>query len=193
MKKNHSLIISMGIIVLIFVLTGISYSQGTRFTTPRKGDTIENRQDFIVSLTIDKFDKTTGHYWVAIATVTRSTNWERVLELYKKSGSKSGDAVREEQEEMKNLIAEWKIDQVWPKFYVPVSPYQGRVFDGGQNPMKGIDPQPMILLILKVDDTLQDYFRGWFQAGEAGKGYPGIPVSRFSQTMILARCEIFFP
>ena len=193
MKKNHSLIISMGIIVLIFVLVGISFSQGTGFTTPRKGDTIESRQDFVVSLEIDKFDNTTGHYWVAIASVTGAANWEKVIELYKKSAGKSGEVAKAGQEEMKKLIGEWKIDQVWPKFYVPVSPYQGRVFDGGQNPMKGFEPQPMILLILKVDDTLQNYFRTWFQAGEAGKGYPGIPVSRFSQNMILARCEIFFP
>jgi hypothetical protein len=192
-KKNNGVIISMGIIALIFALAGISYSQGTGFTAPRKGDTVTNRKDFGVSIEIDDFDKTTGHYWVAIASVTGAANWERVLELYKKSGGKSDEAAKAVQEEMKTLINGWKIDQVWPKFYVPLNPYQGRVFDGGQNPLYGLEPQPMILLILKVDDPLHNYIRKWFSDGAAGKGYPGIPAASFTENMMLARCEIFFP
>jgi len=59
--------------------------------------------------------------------------------------------------------------------------------------LEGLEPQPMILLILKVDDSLNNYFKQWFREGSKGKGYPGIPVSKLSKRMVLDRCEIFFP
>jgi hypothetical protein len=161
----------------------------TGFTSPLKGDTIEYREDFVVSLEIGNFVKG-GNYWVAIASVTGYNNdWKSVLELYKKALGKNNEA----RKEMNELISKWQIDQFWPKFYVSESHCEDRIFDGGKNPLKGLEPQPMILLILKIDDPLQNYIEKWLKDGASGKGYPGIPASRLTGNMILARCEIFFP
>jgi hypothetical protein len=191
--KNKNVVMTVPVIILlILILPGLLFNQAnekTGFTSPLKGDTITNRQDFVVSLEIGNFNEG-GNYWVALASVTGHNNdWERVLELYKKSRGKNNEA----RKELNQLISKWQIDQFWPKFYISENPCQDHVFDGGQNPLKGLEPQPMILLILKVDDTLQNYFKQWLKNGAAGKGYPGIPVSRLPQNMILARCEIFFP
>lgn len=158
---------------------------GAAFTTPRSGSLVEHRQDFKVSLEIQDMDRD-GSYWVAIASVTgHDDTWDRVKELY--------DQGKLRDPEMLELISQWQIDLLWPKFYVPKSPFQGRVFDGGTNPLRGLDPQPMILVLLKVDDALEEDFRTWFRQGAAGAGYPGIPALRFSEDMFVARCEIFFP
>ncbi len=155
------------------------------FTHPRCGSLVENRQNFGVSLDVRDMDRD-GSYWVAIASATgHDDTWDRVKELY--------DEERLRDPEMLELISQWQIDLVWPKFFVPTSPHQGRVFDGGVNPLRGLDPQPMILVLLEVDDALEEYFRTWFRQGAAGGGYPGIPASSFTEDMIVARCEIFFP
>jgi hypothetical protein len=193
MKKKSVFVTSLVIVFgfLIFPVVVFTVSDGeTGFTSPQKGDTIGNRKNFVVSLDIDDFDKTTGHHWVAIASVTGHNNkWDRVLELYRKSKGEHNAA----RKEMNKLISEWRINQFWPKFFVPEESYEGNVFDGGKNPLQGLEPQPMILLIIKVDDKLQKNFRQWFRRGSEGKGYPGFPASILSGNMILARCEIFFP
>ena len=160
------------------------------FTSRISGETIKHRKDFPVSVDIRDFDDS-GNYWVAIASVSgHDKTWELVLKLRKQLQKKDDE---KKKAELQQLISEWPIDQFWPKFYVPESPYQSKVYDGGTNPLKGLEPQPMVLLILEVDDSLQSFFRRWFRDGAAGKGYPGIPVSRLGENMILARCEIFFP
>jgi hypothetical protein len=193
MSKKNVLPIGLVIILLTLVSPGFIFNQGNErigFTTPLKGDTIVNRKDFVVSLEISNFDKKTGHHWVAIASVTgHNKKWERVLGLYRESRGKHNAA----RTEMDKILSEWQIDQFWPKFYVPEKNYENRVFDGGSNPLKGLEPQPMILLIIKVDDRMQNNFRQWFKRGAAGNGYPGYPASILSENMVLARCEIFFP
>lgn len=186
---------SYPIIILVALLSsvtvrGIAYGQRAAFTTPSRGSVVDNRRDFKVAVQIDNFESG-GHYWVAIASVTgHAETWNRVLELYRqlRGGRDTSKAA-----ELVKLIGRWQGDLFWPKFFVPESPYEGRVFDGGSNPLHGLEPQPMILLLLKVDDRLQAYFRNWLREGSAGKGYPGIPASRLGKAMILARAEIFFP
>lgn len=197
MKKKSVLLTGFVITLAFFVIPGFMFAYGnwaTGFTSPQAGDTIENRKDFIVSMEIDNFDKVTGHYWAVIASVTgHSGTWDRVLRLYQKIKVNNAKYEEKAVSEMKKLISNWELDLIWPKFYIPHSPYEGNIYDGGQNPLKGLEPQPMILLIIKVDDTMQKYIRKWFQNGEAGKGYPGIKAAKFSKKMILTRCEIFFP
>ncbi len=165
--------------------TAPGFASGSAFTSPRAGITIENRQDFEVSLEISRMDLK-GSYWVAIASVKGDDDdRDRVNELY--------DEGKNRDPEMLELISRWQIDLVWPKFFVPKSPYRGRVFDGGQNPLLGLEPQPMILVVLKVDDALEEDFRSWFRRGAAGEGYPGIEAYRFTEDMVIARSEIFFP
>ena len=158
--------------------------------SPASGKKIVHRENFPVSVDIKNFDDS-SNYWVAIASVSgHDDTWERVLELREQLRKKDDE---KKEAELQKLISKWPIDQLWLKFYVPESPYQSKVFGGGSNPLKGLEPQPMVLLILKVDDSLQRFFRRWFRDGAAGKGYPGIPVSKLRPNMILARCEIFFP
>lgn len=188
MKKINVLLTLTAACLFVTALPALTFAQGGGFTSPRKGDTIENRKAFMVSLQINDFDKS-GHYWVAIATVTgHDSTWKRVLELYKES--RNGN--RAARSKIKALIGEWQIDQFWPKFYVSKSPYEDVVYDGGINPLRGLEPQPMILLILKVDDPLTDFFKKWFKEGPK-KGYPGIGASELGRGMVIARCEIFFP
>ena len=193
MKKKNVLVTWLVIVFWVLVFPVVIFTvnnEETGFTLPQKGDTIKNRNDFVVSLEIGDFDKTTGHHWVAIASVIgHDKKWDRVLELYKESRDQRNAA----RKEMNKIISKWQINQFWPKFYIPERSYEGNVFDGGHNPLTGIDPQPMILLIIKVDDKLQNNFRRWFRRGSAGKGYPGFPAQILSENMILARCEIFFP
>lgn len=160
------------------------------FTFPRKGDTIDNRADFIVSMQIDNFDES-GFHWVAIASVTgHDASWKRVLQLYKKSKG-TGDNEDEDKYDLVKLISKWKNLLFWPKFFIHESPYEGHVYDGGENPMHGLEPQPMILLIIKADDRLHEYFKNWLREGPS-KGFPGIKASILNENMILTRCEIFF-
>ncbi len=191
MKQGWPKFLVISIIFLISLSFGkVCLSQEAFFTTPRRGAIIENRQDFSVAVQIEDTDPR-GYYWVALASVSvNRETWKRVVELFNQINSGSGyDA----SSEMQRLLNEWAIDLFWPKFYIPKSPYQGRVFDGGTNPLHGLEPQPMILLVLKVDDALQNYFRNWLRSGTAGRGYPGIPASRLGRDMVLERCEIFFP
>ncbi len=179
------------VIVLLALLSSVAVpdaegQQRAAFTMPRKGSVVQNRRDFPVSVQIDNFEPS-GYYWVAIGSVSgHAETWDQVLELYRaRDASKGGKLLK--------LIGGWQVDLFWPKFLVPKSPYEGKVFDGGSNPLHGVEPQPMILLLLKVDDPLQTYFRRWLREGSAGKGYPGIPASRLGKDMTLARTEIFFP
>lgn len=91
--------------------------------------------------------------------------------------------------EVDSLINKWEINQFWPKFYVKTPIYESKIYDGGTNPFPY--PQAMILLLLKVDDSINNCFELWFEEG-VEKGYPGIPLSFLKPYMIKARCEIFF-
>lgn len=125
-------------------------------TFPSAGALIQNRLDFPVAWSIEKYDKDKSehlHYWVSIASV----NENKELALH------------------------------WPKFYVKSGQGQGRISDGGQNPFP--DPQPMVILLLRVDDAANQRFTAWLKRGPA-EGYPGLPIS---QSEIVARVPIVFP
>ncbi len=107
------------------------------FTMPRQGDTIQSREDFAVSVEINDFGPN-GTYWVAIASVTgHEETWDRVLELRERIKHSKDSAARSE---LSKLVEKWPITLFWPKFYVPENPYEGRIFDGGTNPLRGLEP-----------------------------------------------------
>lgn len=81
-----------------------------------------------------------------------------------------------------------EIDLHWPKFYVKAGQAQGRVSDGGQNPLP--DPQPMVILLLRVDDATNQRFTAWLKRGSTEGGFPGLPVK---MSEIAARVPIKFP
>ncbi len=61
----------------------------------------------------------------------------------------------------------------WPKFYVKAPVYTGKAYEGGFNPLP--QPQPMVILLLKVDDATNQRFEQWMKDGPS-KGYPGFRV-----------------
>ena len=186
-SKCITLLISF---VVVLCASMPARAENAYISEPRRGDTIQNRRDFTVTVQIDGFD-VSAYYWVAIASVKEhSETWDRILTLYDSLKKKPNDALRGE---MLKLMDKWQIDLFWPKYYVSTKLHEGRVFDGGSNPLHGLEPQPMILIVLKIDDTLQAFLRKWLRDSAAGKGYPGISASKLNKSMILARCEIFFP
>lgn len=78
-----------------------------------------------------------------------------------------------------------KPDLHWPKFYVKEAHFKGRIFDGGQNPLP--EPQPMMVLLLLVDDATNQRFNRWLKGGAPYKGFP------VRQDEIVASVPIFFP
>jgi hypothetical protein len=187
--KIKIFIVSILVIILLgFVSLGICNVKGednTLFLEPGKGTTILNRKNFPAKTQIDNMDEN-YHYWVAIASVKgHDSSWNKVLELRKDLENK------EKKHQMLKLIGKWEVDLIWPKYYIKKNIYEGRVFDGGFNP--GNEPQPMILLVLKVDSKLNSEINKWFREGPR-KGFPGMEVEKIKHNMkILARCEIFFP
>jgi hypothetical protein len=191
MKKNNVCVTWFVIILLIHVLPEFIFSEKSRrtgFTALQKGETLI-RPEFDVSLEISNFNRTTGHYWVAIASVKgHLKSWDRVLKLY----TKSKDRHNSTRKELNILISEWQLNLFWPKNHIDKNPYEGVVNDNGKNPLRAMEPQPMVLLIIKVDDKLHNQIRQWFRKGSAENSFPGFPASMLSKRMILARCEIFF-
>ncbi len=171
------------LLVIAGLIAGAAQAEST-FTEPRNGETVGHRKSFTAAVDIEDYSSA-GKYWVAIASVTgHERTWDRVLELREQVMTADDRAARSE---LIELIGDWPLDQFWPKFFVKSNPYKAQVFDGGTNPLS--EPQPMVLLLLKVDDSLQEYISGWFK----DKDYPGIPATRLRRGMILARSEIFFP
>lgn len=84
-----------------------------------------------------------------------------------------------------NVTNNGEPDLQWPKFYVKEGKSKGRIYDGGQNPFP--DPQPMLILLLRVDDATNQRFSAWLRQGEP---YPGLPVK---PREIVARVPIRFP
>ncbi len=62
----------------------------------------------------------------------------------------------------------------WPKFYIKSANFRGRVSDGGQNPLP--EPQVMMIVLLRVDDTTNQRFIRWLKNGSNTGSYPGIPI-----------------
>lgn len=75
-------------------------------------------------------------------------------------------------------------DLHWPKFYVKSGHFQGNIYDGGQNPLP--TPQPMIILLLRVDDSTNQRFIRWFKKGN----FDGLKVN---PSEIAASVPIRFP
>lgn len=84
-----------------------------------------------------------------------------------------------------NVTDNGEPDLQWPKFYVKKGQAVGRIFDGGQNPFP--DPQPMLILLLRVDDSTNQRFSAWLRQGAP---FPGLPVN---PREIAARVPIRFP
>jgi hypothetical protein len=76
----------------------------------------------------------------------------------------------------------------WPKFYVKSAQFKGRIFDGGENPFS--KPQPMIILLLKVNDSTNQQFELWLEKGKNSGHYEGIPID---SSQITASVPIYFP
>jgi hypothetical protein len=76
-------------------------------------------------------------------------------------------------------------DLQWPKFYVKEGKSKGQICDGGQNPFP--NPQPMLILLLRVDDSTNQRFSAWIKQGVP---FPGLPVNPRD---IVARVPIRFP
>lgn len=76
----------------------------------------------------------------------------------------------------------------WPKFYVKTDSFRGRVSDGGQNSFP--EPEDMMILLLRVDDTTNQRIVRWLRRGRDTGSYPGIPV-RPSEIMVMV--PIQFP
>jgi hypothetical protein len=180
------------ICLIFFQLSANCLAQNALFTNIKKGETITNRESFPVAISIANFDNSNGYYWVAIASVKQieSIDWKNTILLYNEA-KKTNDV--DKKNELIKKISKWKIDLFWPKFYVPKSNYHSDLYDGGHNPLTGLEPEPMILVIMKVDDSINESFKEWFNGSKSGKGYPGFPLSKFSENIILGRCEIFFP
>jgi hypothetical protein len=86
-----------------------------------------------------------------------------------------------------SVTDEGKVDLHWPKFYVKDGQFHGWLSDGGQNPFP--QPQPMLIVLLKVDDAANQRFVRWLQRGRS-EGYPGLTLKHGE---IVARVPIQFP
>ena len=62
----------------------------------------------------------------------------------------------------------------WPKFYVKSGNFTGTLFEGGFNPLPV--RQPMVILLLKVDDPTNQRFIQWMKAGTATGSFPGLTI-----------------
>ena len=62
----------------------------------------------------------------------------------------------------------------WPKTYVSPGRFEGRVSDGGSNPLPV--PQEMTLLLLQVDDATNQDYVNWLREGMNTGSYPGRPL-----------------
>jgi hypothetical protein len=187
MKRSNFFISLLITILIAFVFLNICIAEESKaiFLKPEKGKTIENRRNFPVKTQIYDYNAN-ANYWVAIASVKGHKNsWKRVFELRQELNDKS------KKSQMLKLISEWKINLVWPKYHIKKKVHTGQVYDGGVNPKS--EPQPMILLILKVDSKLNSDINEWLDEGPE-TGYPGMKIENIRDNLqILARCEIFFP
>lgn len=76
----------------------------------------------------------------------------------------------------------------WPKFYVKNQYFRGNIFDGGQN--FSPDPQPMKILLLRVDGATSQSFVRWIKRGQQVGYWPGLQVK---QNEIVTNVPILFP
>lgn len=84
-----------------------------------------------------------------------------------------------------NVTDKGQPDLQWPKFYVKEGTFTGQIFDGGLNPFP--EPQPMLILLLRVDDSTNQRFSAWLKQGAP---FPGLPVNPGE---IIDRVPIRFP
>ncbi|MBI5843879.1 MAG: hypothetical protein HZB23_04320 [Deltaproteobacteria bacterium] len=159
--------------------------------TPKPCELVANRNNFPVRVGVEGAEKG-AQYWAAIATVqTDSRAWAETLELFERLKKNPKDkGVRSS---LEKAVKAWKPVQFWPKFLVSKSPHTYRLYDGGQNPLSGVEPQPMLILVVKVDQNLHERIKAWFRDGEKNK-WPGFSADDFAaQYEIVARTEIFLP
>jgi hypothetical protein len=62
----------------------------------------------------------------------------------------------------------------WPKFYVESGNYTDTIIDGGTYPLP--TPQPMVILLLKVDAATNAQLTQWILNGRQTGNYPGLPI-----------------
>ncbi len=165
------------ILVVSYISSGNIIAQtSSMFTLPARGELIKERGKFLAETNIDNYEPSKYHYWVCEAIVTDSD------EHYAASLLNNKKAVIQD-------MSNWKLSQVWPKYYIKDNPYQGYIFDNGSN----INPymQPVVLFIVKADASLNQYITNWFADAEK-RGYPGIPYAVF-EDRVISKLEIFFP
>ncbi len=177
MKNLNSQNLIYCIMICLFSLNiGLSQNTAT-ITKPSIGEIFDptQRLSFTVSTSIDEFNNEDGHYWVVEATVNTPNTY------YKSD-------VLKNRKEVIETMEKWQPTAFWPKYYIKRGQNSGQVFDGGQN----IHPplEPMMILIVKVDETLNNYIINWFQT--AKPNYEPIPISLIDEKMIVGKCGIFF-
>lgn len=72
----------------------------------------------------------------------------------------------------------------WPKFYVKMARFSGHVYDRAENPYP--EPQPMIIVLLRVDDATNQLFARWLRQ-------PPWPPFPLDPSQIVALVPIVFP
>lgn len=163
-----------GICLCVFFLTVVSASYGQMrdsslpqtvaavFTEPSAGILIEDRADFGVAGSIQDY---------AHDRVNRLHYWVSLASVARR-GAKSTP------------------DLHWPKFYVKTAQFEGRIYDGGQNPKQ--EPQTMMILLLRVDDATNQRFTRWLD-GPIFKGFRVNEQDRTRQIEVVANVPIKFP
>lgn len=175
--------------IMIFFSGACLKAQVEQITNLERGQVVMQPSNFNVAYNIQDFDSDNAHYWMAIASVSNvePEQINHVLD-YTAELKKSWDDDLEAK--LHNLLSSWELNNFWPKYYIKNRVGQGDVYEGGNNPLP--IHKPMVLLILKVDDRLNNYFISWFNRGELD-GYPGISIDNLQDYMIVERCEILLP
>jgi len=159
--------------------------------TPKRCELVESRVSFPFRVIVDGMDRK-ARYWTAMANVqTDNSVWPETLRLYEKLRRNPRD--QNARKALEEAAKAWKPIKFWPKFAVTDSPMTSDMHDGGRNALKGIEPQPMIILVMKVDENLNKRIIQWFHNGPKA-GWPGFSADDFApQYEIVVRTEIFLP
>ena len=149
---NRSIFAMLAVVGLLTTVSSTAAQQKFEITSPKLLQIVKNRGDFEVAYDTAPF-KEGMKYVLGIATAqidSENKVWDKFLDDY---GNTPG--IKAPREALKNWVADWQPYLFWPKFYVKNSDHrQGSVHDGVINPMEGIEPQPMILIILEIDKKL---------------------------------------
>lgn len=166
----------------VFALLAISQhlflmaQNSVNFYSPTRGQIItENeRLDYPAALQILDYDPS-FYYWVAIT-------------LPFNVSISDENNILQNQKMQDLLFSKWQIGAFWPKFWAQDSIWEGRIYDGGKNPNKGVRHQPAILFVVKVDQRLNQKFTNYLNGGV----WQPIPKSELNGSVIVGRVEFFY-